>query len=51
MIRNPRSITPTERVDAVRRLREIGGVYDLIADAVEHDTSSPSTAETSKGSE
>lgn len=43
-MRPPQPVTATERADAVRSLRTIGGVYNHIATIVEHDHTTPNTA-------
>lgn len=40
-VRPPRTLTPTERANAVRSLRTVGGIYDHIANIVQHDTTTP----------
>lgn len=39
----PRTLTASERAEAVRSLRTVGGIYDHIALYVEHDHSEPTS--------
>lgn len=40
-MRQPRTLSPAERAEALRSLRTVGGIYDHIALVVEHDLSEP----------
>lgn len=45
MTRPPYELTPEQRTETVRHLREIGGVYDYVAEFVAHDNTTPQNPE------